>query len=101
MAWRRRAHARAPGQRVGPAPPQWASGAAAGAAAAAAAPARRDPPAAAPPPPPADPHTPARPPPRSEETRCRFCHSLLPDWRPALTPDALKPKPSVMSVRYR
>jgi hypothetical protein len=37
----------------------------------------------------------------SEETRCRFCHSVLPDWRPALTPQQLKPAASVMSVRYR
>eukprot|EP00878_Enallax_costatus_P010484 GHUV01010946.1.p1 GENE.GHUV01010946.1~~GHUV01010946.1.p1 ORF type:complete len:253 (+),score=68.20 GHUV01010946.1:540-1298(+) len=37
----------------------------------------------------------------SEETRCRFCHSVLPDWRPALTPTQLKPTASVMSVRYR
>ena len=26
---------------------------------------------------------------------------MLPDWRPALTPTSLQPKPSVMSVRYR
>lgn len=37
----------------------------------------------------------------SEETRCRFCHAVLPDWRPALTPTQLKPTASVMSVRYR
>jgi len=38
---------------------------------------------------------------RSEETRCRFCNNVLPDWRPALTPSALRPTSSVMSVRYR
>lgn len=38
---------------------------------------------------------------RDEETRCRFCHAVLPDWRPALTPTQLKPTASVMSVRYR
>lgn len=38
---------------------------------------------------------------RSEETRCRFCDEVLPDWRPALTPEELQPKPSVMSVRYK
>uniref|UniRef100_A0A383VT68 RING-CH-type domain-containing protein n=1 Tax=Tetradesmus obliquus TaxID=3088 RepID=A0A383VT68_TETOB len=38
---------------------------------------------------------------KDEETRCRFCHSVLPDWRPALTPQQLKPAASVMSVRYR
>jgi hypothetical protein len=37
----------------------------------------------------------------SEETRCRFCNNVLPDWRPTLTPPALKPTSSVMSVRYR
>lgn len=31
----------------------------------------------------------------------RFCHEVLPDWRPALTPKQLKPAASVMSVRYR
>lgn len=39
--------------------------------------------------------------PCSEETRCRFCDNVLPDWRPALTPTTLKPVASVMSVRYR
>ena len=38
---------------------------------------------------------------RSEERHCRFCNQELPDWRPALTPSALQPKPSVMSVRYK
>lgn len=38
---------------------------------------------------------------KDEETRCRFCNEVLPDWRPALTPTTLHPKPSVMSVRYR
>ncbi|KAF8073095.1 hypothetical protein HT031_000756 [Scenedesmus sp. PABB004] len=38
---------------------------------------------------------------KDEETRCRFCHAVLPDWRPALTPQQLKPAASVMSVRYR
>ncbi|KAI8462876.1 MAG: hypothetical protein J3K34DRAFT_164013 [Monoraphidium minutum] len=38
---------------------------------------------------------------KAEETRCRFCDRVLPDWRPALTPLELQPKPSVMSVRYR
>jgi hypothetical protein len=37
----------------------------------------------------------------SEETRCRFCDQVLPDWRPALTPQTLQPKPSIMSVRYK
>lgn len=37
----------------------------------------------------------------SEETRCRFCNNVLPDWRPTLTPSSLKPTSSVMSVRYR
>ena len=39
--------------------------------------------------------------PNSEERRCRFCESVLPDWRPALTPPTLRPASSVMSVRYR
>jgi hypothetical protein len=37
----------------------------------------------------------------SEETLCRFCNNVLPDWRPALTPTSLQPTSSVMSVRYR
>jgi hypothetical protein len=38
---------------------------------------------------------------RSEETRCRFCSQVLPDWRATLTPAELQPQPSIMSVRYR
>lgn len=38
---------------------------------------------------------------RDEERSCRFCHQVLPDWKPALTPQDLQPASSVMSVKYR
>lgn len=37
---------------------------------------------------------------KDEEKTCRFCAKRLPDWRPILTPDHLKPATPVVSVHY-
>jgi hypothetical protein len=35
-----------------------------------------------------------------EEKHCRFCNTVLPDWRPAMTPDGRKPVTPFMRVSY-
>lgn len=35
-----------------------------------------------------------------EETRCRFCDQVLPDWRPNITPEHLRPAVPVMSIHF-
>ncbi|KAL6746664.1 hypothetical protein V8C86DRAFT_1761746, partial [Haematococcus lacustris] len=34
------------------------------------------------------------------EQTCRFCHAVLPDWRPSLTPAGLRPASPIMSIHH-
>lgn len=37
---------------------------------------------------------------RTEETRCRFCNNVLPDWRESITPPDVRPAVPVMSIHF-
>ncbi|MEW5297457.1 MAG: hypothetical protein WDW36_000663 [Sanguina aurantia] len=37
---------------------------------------------------------------RREESTCRFCSTILPDWKPALTPHNVKPVSPVMAIKF-